>query len=393
MLNKTPSFILMLFATAFATPAMALTQNAFPTTIADVPRDIRKDNQTAGYKPFENASAYQSIEKLETEEEATERMMQELEAQYQLDSLTLSDTEYCAKYFDENRCPEDRNGPGYLIEMAGGKASDLNLDTPRNNDRATTSRAATRARTSNTITARTADNNSQPFASFWQPNSPRPTTAKSEPTTTKNTDLSPTNNTKHNGPCTPSAKSIYFPNKILTTGKYENVDPAFEKAMIQNFRVEGKCGKHQNDAGGYTCYGLSSRFNPDINFRTLTRAKAEDIIYDRYYTAKNTQSLPDSIRGDVFRINFNAGSNNGTQRLQKILGLKQTGTIDDTLINAVHNYKGNLHDAFWDDVRNYYVEIVRKKPKRKTFLKGWMRSVNLFRENGCHTPTTAPIYR
>lgn len=387
MLNKTPSFILILFAYAFAAPAMALTQNEFPTTIADIPRDIRKDNQTAGYKPFENASAYQSIEKLETEEEATERMIQELEAQYQIDSLTLSDEEFCAKYFDENRCPEDRNGPGYLIEMAGGNASDLNIDAPRNNDRPTASRAATRARTGIT------DNNDQSFGAFWKPNTPRPTNTGNKTKQTSGANLSPTNNTKHDGPCTPSAKSIYFPNKILTTGKYEKVDPAFEKALVQNFRVEGECGKHQNDAGGYTCYGLASRFNPDINFRTLTRAKAEDIIHDRYYVAQNVHLLPDSVRGDVFRINFNAGSQRGTKRLQKILGLKQTGTIDDTLINAVHNYKGNLHNAFWDDVRNYYVEIVRKKPKRKTFLKGWMRSVNLFRENGCHTPTTDPIYR
>lgn len=393
MPNKIPSLVLMLFAYAFTAPAMALTQNAFPTTITDVPRDTRQDNQTAGYKPFENASAYQSIQKLETEEEATERMMQELEAQYQIDSLTLSDEEYCAKYFDEDRCDEDRNGPDYLIKMAGGNASDLNLDTARDNDRSVASRAATQTRTHNVINARAADNVPKKPSSFWQPNIPKPATIINTQTSQNNTDLSPTNNTKHNGPCTPSAKSIYFPNKILTTGKYEKIDPAFEKALIQNFRTEGKCGSHKNDPGGYTCYGIAANFNRGTNVAKLTRAQAENIIYEHYYIDLDTNLLPDSIRGDVFRMNFNAGSQRGTKKLQKILGLTETGIVDDKLIEATHKYKGNLHDAFWDEIRNYYIGIVRKKPKRKVFLKGWMRSVNLFRDNGCHTPTTDPIYR
>ena len=54
--------------------------------------------------------------------------------------------------------------------------------------------------------------------------------------------------------------------------------------MITIFRKEGDCGNDPDDRGGYTCYGISSVANPDVDMKTLTRAGAEDIAYTRYYT-------------------------------------------------------------------------------------------------------------
>lgn len=383
-----------------ATPT--LTKTDFPTTIADVPRDIRNENLSAGYQPFKDASAYKPLENIESEEEALERMLRTLQAQYEIDKLTLSDPEYCRKYFDEERCEEDRNGYGYLIERASSNSASRAQDN--NAQRTVSGRAATSA----AIPGRAAASGpQQQFSGFWKtsqfPTKYAPQTApaqkpKTNTTATQNanqiaTDLSQTNNKKHNGKCYPSATSRIFTNKILTSGKYESTDPAFEKALVQIFRVEGDCDKLAGDSGGYTCYGLASAYNPDIDFKTLTRAKAEDIIYERYYRKQNSHLLPDTIRGDVLRINFNVGTTSGTKRLQRILGLTQTGKVDEDLVNAVHEYKGNLHDAFWDSMRDFYVSLVAKKPAFKNFIKGWLNSVQLFRNNGCHVTPEEPLLR
>ena len=66
--------------------------------------------------------------------------------------------------------------------------------------------------------------------------------------------------------------------------------------------------------------------------------------------------------------------------------------IDATVVAAAENYNGDLHNDFLDAQQQLYTEI-SKQGNNKIFLKGWMRSIQLRRENGCHSPTPTPILR
>lgn len=74
-----------------------LTATAFPTTINDVSFADRMENLAAGYAPYKDAKAYNSL-KVESQEEAMERQLRMARARQDLDKLQMSSLEYCEKY-------------------------------------------------------------------------------------------------------------------------------------------------------------------------------------------------------------------------------------------------------------------------------------------------------
>lgn len=196
----------------------------------------------------------------------------------------------------------------------------------------------------------------------------------------------------HNGPCTPPQRSDVFSNKILTSGQYQQSDPAFEKIMITTFRAEGGCGNHPNDSGGYTCYGISQNNNPEVDVRNITRADAENIAHRKYYTKYGLDKLPDYIRSDVFTFGWASGPVTAIHNLCRVLGLPKRNKIDSEIVMATENYNGDLHNDYLDAMQQYFIKCAQK-PKQNVFLTGWMNRVKFTRENSCHYPTTDPIYR
>ncbi len=339
----------MIFALLMSTPcafgASLLQPESFPTTSMDSTFIERRDNAAAGYKPFSGRSAYQPII-IESEEKY---MLRRAESIRQNDLTSMTNTQYCAKYpLDTTKCPQT---PGlYESVVAIG-------------DRPSTPTTA-------------------PVA--IKQDSPVGTNATGQPVI-----ASPL---IHNGPCTPPQRSNIFLNKILTSGQYQQSDPAFEKTMITTFRAEGECGNHPNDSGGYTCYGISQNNNPEVDVRNITRADAENIAHRKYYTQHGIDQLPDYIRSDVFTFGWASGPVTAIRNLCRVLGMPERNKIDSEIVMATENYNGDLHNDYLDAMQQYF-EKCAQKPGQSVFLGGWMNRVKLTRENSCHYPTTDPIFR
>lgn len=340
-MNKFLYFILAIIFIQPAIAAKSLLQaqpQVFPTTMADTSFTVHTENAAQGYQPFANRSAYQTIQ-IESEEAYLNRMIQREELQSQRDAQTMSREQYCDKYpLDEELCPQTLNLTQEVIAIGNRKPPQQTTNQ------------------SQTLSANTQNNNS------------------------------------FNGPCTPPQRSDHFPNKILTTGQYAKSDPAFEKAMITVFRTEGECSNDPDDAGGYTCYGISQNANPEINVRNITRADAERIAHNKYYTQFNINQLPDNSRGNVFMMGWGAGQTTAIRHFCKFLKIPERDKIDSSVVNAATNYQGDIHNDFLDQQQQFYIDI-SKRGNNKKFLKGWMNRVKLMRENGCHTPTTDSITR
>lgn len=352
-----------IFALIFIQPAIAAKSllqaqpQVFPTTMADTSFTVRTENAAQGYQPFANRSAYQTIQ-IESEEAYLNRMIRREELQSQRDAQTMSREQYCDKYpLDDKLCPQTPGLEESIIAIGNRKPSQQPTAQPSSTPGATTPAAPS---VSTTPTA--------PLAS------------------------TPTNNNSFNGPCTPPQRSKIFVNKILTSGQYANSDPAFEKAMITVFRTEGECSNDPDDAGGYTCYGISQKNNPEVDVRNITRADAERIGYNKYYTKYNMNTLPDNLRGNVFMLGWASGPATAVKKFCKFLKIPERTKIDENIVLAATSYPGDIHNDFLDDQQNWYIHV-SKKGNNKKFLKGWMNRVQLMRENGCHTPTTDPITR
>lgn len=358
----------------FPTPVPTNTQSAgggwlksssFPTVFDDISFSERRAVKAKGYEPFKDMEAYRGLV-VEGEEHFIERQLALLEEERIQDAATLSDADYCNKYpLDNERCPQPTDIVSAIVSF--GDITPPSSTTP------------------------TSPTTQQPTPA---PSAPAaPSGGESYSGRTIGGGRVAVSNKTHSGSCYPAAKSSHFKNQILTSGQYETVSPAFEKALITVFRKEGGCGTIKNDPCGYTCYGLGSGpkcMNMDVS--KLTRKDAETVYYDRFWNKYNFGKLPDVIAGDIFLASMGSGACTAIQQFRQFLGLSKNCKIDDAVVAAAENYQGDIHNK-WLDVRKAFLTEVAARRYANKVLKGWMNSIQLKRENGCHVVPSDPLYR
>ena len=328
-MKKYSIFLLAVVLSPYAYAKLQAT--SFPKTYADTTFSERIANATEGYKPFMNQSAYTELNIVPGEEIFTDHMIAQDEAatqQQEHDAQTLSTYEYCLKY------PSDTT-----------KCSQ-----------------------------------------------PEPTQTTTWTGNTIGGGIVIENNFVVGGSCYPPAKDKHLSNKILTTGKYEKISPAFEKALMTVFRKEGKCGTIENDPGGYTCYGVASKFSS--GFIPKSRAEAEDYYYEHFWQKYKIGKLPDVISGDYFLACMASGPGTAGKQFRSFLGLpaSTSGIVDDNMVRAVNNYSGDIHNN-WMNKRDVFLQAVARKRYQGSISNGYSNAIELKRKNGCHVRPTETISR
>lgn len=202
------------------------------------------------------------------------------------------------------------------------------------------------------------------------------------------------NNQIIGGSCYPAAKDNHFTNKILTTGRYESISPALEKALITIFRKEGKCGTIKDDPCGYTCYGIGS--SPECaGIVVKSRAEAEDYYYQKIWQKYKLYKLPDVISSDILIACTASGPGTALNEFRKFLGLtSSTSVVDDEMVIAVKRYNGDIHNQ-WINERNIFLQQVadNRYHGAQNIKRGYKNAIELKRKNGCHVQPFEPIYR
>lgn len=326
-----------------------LTPTTFPKTMDDLSFTDRMAIKTKAYEPFKDLSAYHDLI-VEGEEQFIERQAALAEFERELDYANMDNQTYCDNYpLDDENCPQTSDTTYDDIVSIGDE--------------------------------------SDSFVGKYSG-----ATIGGSPVVA--------NNSVRGGSCYPAAKSESFKNQILTTGKYERISPAFEKAMTTLFRKEGKCGIIKGDPCGYTCYGIGENcLGKSIGLNRaalerLTRGEAEDIYYKNYWQKYNIGILPDVIAGDVFLAMMASGSITGIRQFRNFLGVNTLpkDKLDENVVNAVKNYNGDIHNK-WLDFRQDFLKRISVKYDDRRVLTAWMRAIKLKRENGCHVIPIKPLLR
>ena len=331
---------------------------SFPTTIANASFIERIENMAAGYEPYFNRSAFSSLTIKEQDE--LETMFDRAEADRLTALRTWPREKYCLVYTDDfNNCPQNTT----------------------------------------TITTTWGTPPKSIYDNLVRPGTPNQNTNSSD--LYMNMAVTPTNiamyNLKtYNGGCTPPESSNWWSNNIQTSGRYQNIDPSFEKFMITAFRKEGYCGLINGDKGGYTCYGCASAgLCAGIDMKTVTRAKVEDLAYQKIYKAYNVDKLPDAFRDYALWGMWGSGAVTGIKLFQSVLNVPKTGKIDDATIKAAERYHGDFADAYTYAQEQFYRNVVAKNAayQRQGVLNGYLNALPLLRTSGCHIAPTNPIFR
>lgn len=145
--------------------------------------------------------------------------------------------------------------------------------------------------------------------------------------------------------------------------------PTFDDAVQRVLRDEGGFVDDPVDRGGATNFGISSRANPDVDVRNLTREGAVQIYRERYWNAIDADALPPALRG----VAFDAAVNHGVGWTRK--ALRQAG--------------GDV-EAFIALRERHYNGIVARDPEQGRFLEGWMARLERYRSEAPPRPAEAP---
>ena len=156
-------------------------------------------------------------------------------------------------------------------------------------------------------------------------------------------------------------------------------DTRFQQAMQRTGFNEGGFANHQNDRGGMTNYGISSKIYPNEDIINMTPQRASAIFYRDYWLSPKINQLPDEFAGIVFDDGVVQGQPTAIMNLQKALGVKPDGLIGSNTLNAFRNKDYNIIKAnFIKNIHNIEDKYLQKDPSQKVFEQGHRNRFNQY---------------
>jgi len=141
-------------------------------------------------------------------------------------------------------------------------------------------------------------------------------------------------------------------------------------------REDGWPHSRDGDRGGFTRWGISQAANPGVDVENLSRDRALDDYWERYWKPIQGPSLLDSVLAtSVMLAAVHMGPARATRELQECLpGVKADGKFGPLTLAATNAADGNqtLADFSLRVIRRY-CEIALSDPTQERFLLGWTR--------------------
>lgn len=141
-----------------------------------------------------------------------------------------------------------------------------------------------------------------------------------------------------------------------------------------------KITNYSADPGGLTKYGISQRAHPDKDVRNLTYEQARDIYLDEYFHAPRLGNLTDGkLQELLFDYAVHSGPGTAVRTLQKLLGVPQSGIVDDLTAQAANARQGDeLRHRIIEQRILFLARQVVARPSKLIFLVGWLTRVLSF---------------
>jgi len=153
----------------------------------------------------------------------------------------------------------------------------------------------------------------------------------------------------------------------------------FDRAIEVVLKHEGETyTDHSNDRGGATKFGISQRFNPDLNVRELTRAQTIEIYWERYWRGRGFERLPEPVAIKVFDLAVNLGERTAVRCLQRALRacgirVRIDGLLGPQTCGAARGAEvATLVAALRSEAAGEYRLRVARDASQAVFRDGWL---------------------
>ncbi len=153
----------------------------------------------------------------------------------------------------------------------------------------------------------------------------------------------------------------------------------FDRAIDVVLAHEGEAlADHPLDRGGPTKFGISQRWNPDVNVRELTRAQAIEIYWERFWQGRGYEWLPGAVASKVFDLAVNLGEQTAVTCVQRALracGIRVK--IDGLLGPETCGAAGQANEvvllaALRSEAAGEYRLRLERDESQAAFAGGWM---------------------
>lgn len=142
---------------------------------------------------------------------------------------------------------------------------------------------------------------------------------------------------------------------------------AFEYAIDFTLPAEGGYVNDPDDPGGETKYGISKLAHPDMDIKSLTVDQAKAIYYDEYWLRNRCDTLSLALSVAYFDTCVNLG---GGRAWGLLVDSRASQSVDDLAAASL----------LLNERRDFYLELVKKKPLLEKFIRGWLSRVEQLRD-------------
>lgn len=157
-----------------------------------------------------------------------------------------------------------------------------------------------------------------------------------------------------------------------TIGGMANTPTQFEDCFTALIANEGGYVNNPADHGGETNFGISRRSYPDINIASLTLSQARAIYRRDFWDRLSCESLPPSIRFQVFDAAVNSGAGNAARWLQAAAGVAQDGVIGPVTRSSLSMVDATRLASRFNAARLRFMSNLTTWPQ---FGRGWARRI------------------
>lgn len=161
----------------------------------------------------------------------------------------------------------------------------------------------------------------------------------------------------------------------------------FKKYAPKLLQIEGEYIYHPADKGGPTMKGVTLRTYQDYygshktinDLKNISYGEWQHIMKSGYWDkCKADQIESQAVAEIVVDWCVNSGMM-GLRRVQELVGAKPDGIAGPITLSLINSSDPRLLFDRIKAARNqFYINIVKRDPKKKVFMPGWMNRLGLF---------------
>ena len=162
----------------------------------------------------------------------------------------------------------------------------------------------------------------------------------------------------------------------------------FKKYAPKLLQLEGGFVNHPEDKGGITNCGITletfrSFLGQDKtvkDLQSMSYGMWKDIIKAGYWDkVKGDEIENQSLAELIADWCVNSGLT-AIRKVQDVLGCKPDGIVGPITLSLINSSDAEkLHEWIWNARHQFYINIVKRNPRQKVFMNGWMNRLNRFK--------------